>query len=498
MFEGSELVFGLVAPVGTNFDLVLNPLRKLLKQFEYTVNVVRLSDLFGNFYIREPLEVEGSDEFQRLMKGMHCGNALRMESRRGEFMALGAAKSINDRRRELPEGEVVLGRQVHVVRSLKHPDEVRALRRIYGQGFYLFGIVTSEEQRRRYLGDEMGCDQQDEVTRLLARDEHEEDENFYADGVNYGQRTRDTFHLADVFVPLEDKEKLERFVHLVFGAPHVTPTQDEHAMFMAFTSALRSGDLSRQVGAVITSAQGDLIAVGANDVPKAGGGLYWPVPGEDRDHVRGFDSNAQLRDEIVDDLLRRLAPEGVDEDQWRLVGHTKLKGSGVMDLTEYGRAVHAEMEALLSCARSGVSPRGGTLYSTTFPCHNCAKHIVVAGVERVVYVEPYPKSQATKLFKDSIRLHDQEPTEATDKRVLFEPFNGVGPKRFYDLFSMTLSWGTRSKRKDGNTKLHWSPEMSNARVPLLPNSYVDRERLAIAELIELTPEEVDDDVEDIP
>jgi deoxycytidylate deaminase len=41
-------------------------------------------------------------------------------------------------------------------------------------------------------------------------------------------------------------------------------------MFMAFSSALRSADLSRQVGAVIAK-NGDLIASGANDVPKFGG-----------------------------------------------------------------------------------------------------------------------------------------------------------------------------------------------------------------------------------
>src|SRR5690606_21948386 len=98
VFEGSELVFGLVAPVGTNFGLVLNPLTKLLRRFDYTVNVVRLSELFGNFDIREQFEVKGSDEYRRLMQGMHHGNTLRKESRRGEFMALGAAKSIHDRR----------------------------------------------------------------------------------------------------------------------------------------------------------------------------------------------------------------------------------------------------------------------------------------------------------------------------------------------------------------------------------------------------------------
>jgi deoxycytidylate deaminase len=264
-------------------------------------------------------------------------------------------------------------------------------------------------------------------------------------------------------------------------------------MFMAFTSGLRSGDLSRQVGAVVVSAEGDLISTGANDVPKAGGGLYWPTDEDQRDHVRGVDSNAERRDQIVDDILEKLKPDDRRLEEWMVTGRKKLKSSNVMDITEYGRAVHAEMEALLSCARSGTSPRGGTLYSTTFPCHNCAKHIVAAGVKRVVYVEPYPKSQAKELFSDSIRLHNQPKTE-TESRVAFEPFRGVGPKRFYDLFSMALSWGTKAKRKRRNKKLDWHPQIANARVPLIPNTYIDREHLAILELVELTPEKGSDHV----
>ena len=46
-------------------------------------------------------------------------------------------------------------------------------------------------------------------------------------------------------------------------------------MFMAFASALRSADLSRQIGAVIAH-DNEIIATGANDCPKSGGGLYWP------------------------------------------------------------------------------------------------------------------------------------------------------------------------------------------------------------------------------
>ncbi|MCP2807341.1 deaminase, partial [Salmonella enterica subsp. enterica serovar Typhimurium] len=74
-----------------------------------------------------------------------------------------------------------------------------------------------------------------------------------------------------------------------------------------------------------------------------------------------------------------------------------LKDTGLLGITEYGRAVHAEMEALLSAARNGIAIRGGTLYTTTYPCHNCAKHIVAAGIKKVKFVEPYPKSYATKM-----------------------------------------------------------------------------------------------------
>jgi deoxycytidylate deaminase len=121
--------------------------------------------------------------------------------------------------------------------------------------------------------------------------------------------------------------------------------------------------------------------------------LFWPGKLDARDHVLGYDSNEMQRKEIVEDILERLRPDGVDPDRWKKDGRARLAGASVMDITEYGHPVHAEMEAILSCGRVGVSARGGTLYSTTFPCHNCAKHILDAGIERVVYVEPYPKSK---------------------------------------------------------------------------------------------------------
>ena len=450
---------------------------------------MRLSELIPNFEV-EPVTdpLRASIEALRLHRMMHAGNYLRFTSERGEFLALAAARAIRARRP--PEG--VLLKTAQVVRSLKHPDEVRALRRIYGNGFYLIGVTVAEDQRRSHLYNDKGCTK-DEIEALLRRDEHEEDARFVGtDGQNYGQRTRDTFHLADVFVPLDEERQVERFLKLIFGYPFETPTLDEYAMFLAFGASLRSGDLSRQVGAVVVTPAGDVVAVGANDVPRAGGGLYWPGDDDRRDHRPvhdgpGKDSNEARRDKILVDVLQRLRPEDVSEQDWIAKGRRLLKGSLLMDITEYGRAAHAEMEALLSCARSGVTTRGCTLYSTTFPCHNCAKHIIGAGIARVVYVEPYPKSQARDLFDDSIAL--RAPIRG---RVMFDQFVGVGARRFIDLFSMALSSGTVVKRKQsGGIAVDWSSEKANVRVPMLPNSYLNREQVAEDELHVLTtrPEE---------
>lgn len=480
VFEDSELVVGLVAPVGTNFGRFEILLTRLLKEFGYAVNSVRLSDLTMKFEVEDGDSIAGSAEYVRLNRLMHAGNYLRFTSQKGEFLALASASAIRAGR---PAEEGVRLKTVHVLRSLKHPDEVRALRRIYGSGFFLVGVTAGEEERRKYLADEKGCSS-DEVDKLLQRDEHEDDARYIdEDGENYGQRTRDTFHLADVFVPLDDKQKLETFLNLVFGYPFATPTLDEYAMFLAFGAALRSGDLSRQVGAVMVSAEGDVAAVGANDVPRGGGGLYWPGAEDQRDHVRGKDSNDVRRREILTDVLKRLRPEGADEREWILRGTHLLKASPLMDITEYGRAVHAEMEALLSCARTGISTRGATLYSTTFPCHNCAKHLIDAGVGRVVYVEPYPKSQAIELYRDSI---DPETPPVNGPKVRFDQFVGIGPRRFFDLFSMGLSSGTTAKRKKAGVPVKWEPATGIVRVPLLPNSYMDRERVAELELVALT------------
>src|SRR6185369_12090927 len=126
-----------------------------------------------------------------------------------------------------------------------------------------------------------------------------------------------------------------------------------------------------------------LLAVGTNEVPKAGGGLYWPGPYDYRDFrfAETDEPNAEMKKVILADLLVRLRHEKLLAPDLQLddagIGEIgrKLKESRLMNITEYGRMVHAEMAAITDAARRGVSLAGSRLFCTTFPCHNCAKHI---------------------------------------------------------------------------------------------------------------------------
>jgi hypothetical protein len=69
--------------------------------------------------------------------------------------------------------------------------------------------------------------------------------------------------------------------------------------------------------------------------------------------------------------------------------------------------------------------------------------------------------------------------------VAFEAFEGVGPRRFFDLLSIGPSTGYPVKRKvkGGRVREDWSPLTAEVRVPLLPNSYMFRENVAGRELL---------------
>ncbi len=480
-FPDSELVIGLVGAVGTEIKRVVSEIIERLSAFNYQSREIRISQEIIPF-LSKINATDSQNEYKRIDSYMTAGNEARRNSQDNSILAMGAVAKICEERPDKPDEKPYKPRLAYIINSLKHPEEVEKLRKIYTEGFYLIGIFSDRKTRLQYLTEDKKIKNED-AEILMKRDEDEH--------LLYGQRVRDTFHLSDFFIYIDDnskkmKKSIWRILDILFGHPYKTPTFDEYAMFMAYSASIRSADLSRQVGAVLAQNK-EIIATGANDCPQYGGGLYWPHydveendiidDEEGRDYKRKKDSNKIEKEKIISEIVSKF--ETKTQDQILITDlRDILKTSPLDDITEYGRVVHAEMEALLSCARNNISARGGTLYCTTFPCHNCAKHIIAAGIRRVVYIEPYQKSKAIEFHDDAIRLGFVKLANK-NRTVQFEPFVGVGPRRFLDLFSMRLGAGYPLKRKDdkGHTIL-WDSKTSKLRIQMLPFSYIEKETLA--------------------
>ena len=461
-----ELIIGLVGPTGSRLDDLALEVKNLLKRFHYDAEIFKATDFFKVVHEKNYDELMNlNNEAKRINKFMDWGNELRETSK--DIMAQYLISRIHQFREEKHPI-----RQAYILKSLKHPDEVNTLRDLYKDSFYLIALWADKSSRKEFLkGKQIN---EKDIKRLIDRDEKE--------AIDYGQQQVKTFHLADVFIqskPIEFfKEQIDRFLNLLFGYPFVTPSWDEHCMFLAYSASLRSSDLSRQVGAVVVSEEGDVIAEGCNEVPKYGGGQYKNKDNPDvRDFQKGYDYNEVIRNQIIKETLTDIQENlkrelNIKEQKIIKIVEENLKNSKLKDLTEFGRSVHAEMEALLSAGRSGVSVRGGTMYVTTFPCHNCAKHIITSGLKKVFYIEPYPKSQAFKLHGDAIT--DSVMTKNI-KQVQFLPFIGLGPRKYFDLFSTQMSTGYKIERKNnGETVKFESLHKKGLRLYSAITSYSDR------------------------
>jgi deoxycytidylate deaminase len=137
-----------------------------------------------------------------------------------------------------------------------------------------------------------------------------------------------------------------------------------------------------------------------------------------------------------------LAAEGIldRKNASRAITHIVTK-SKVRDLIEFSRSIHAEMHAiLLGSQTAGERVKGGKLFSTTYPCHSCARHIIASGIKEVYYIEPYRTSLGTKLHDDAITED-----EGDNSKVRILPFDGVAPTRYLKFFNVAKS----SRKSEG-------------------------------------------------
>lgn len=225
-----------------------------------------------------------------------------------------------------------------------------------------------------------------------------------------------------------------------------------------------------------------VVASGMNEVPRRQGGYYWNLDSPDardqylRNRNQGFDREEQIKLAALGEIAERLRankwlasePAALSETDLRNQLLKLLNGTQFSNISEFMRQVHAEMAAIVDAAMRGVPIWGCEMYVTAFPCHGCAKHIIAAGIKKVVFLEPYPKSKAEMLHKEEIAL-DPWPRSLSDDRVLFVPFTGIAPRQFARLFSMTARG-----RKNGYSLDAWQKQQAT----LTPQFTIARAELA--------------------
>lgn len=509
-----ELVIGLSGPLGSGVDEVGVVVAHQLRDMGYDVVTLKLSTFIRAYsrLLKNPpaptaAELDALTGTARYETYQDLGNQLRSEFGNEVLASLVATHILLDRQKRHPGEDlraITPGKVAYIVDQLKHPEECQLLRAVYNDHFYLIGVLGSSESRKHRL-QALHIDAVN-AERIMERDRKQAEK--------YGQKLEKTLQLADFFVRNAKSNHVEigvgigRFLKLIHGSTQVFPTRVEQGMYSAYSAAISSACLSRQVGAAIHDRNGVLIATGCNDVPKGGGGLYQQAQGDD-DRCAflhgGVCFNHLEKDAIRSEISAELARElkaMVEEDGQR---YASLSGrenaiahrlsvrvredTRLNDLIEFSRAVHAEMDALVSLARSGGGrTQDGVLFTTTYPCHNCARHIIAAGIRTVYFVEPYEKSIALKLHSDAID-HDATTEEslsmweahhAEKRRVKFYHFEGVAPRRYLELFSAT------SSRKDDRTgrALEFVQNEAKKKQAQLLESYIEIESRLVDKLSE--------------
>jgi deoxycytidylate deaminase len=518
--SANELVFAVVGPVGSGTSWISTALEALLRNEAYRadVHIIKASDVITTWAKRTMAGPSSDhDTLQKVTALQNAGDRMREKDRAA--VALELISLIRNKRQGLGKGTTTstttvtaiasklppetVTRRVYILDSLKHPAEVELLRSVYKEAFCLIGVVCEEEVREERLA-KIKCPDSSlsDVRMLMKRDEDAD--------IAHGQKVKDTFHLADFFVhnspdrykdiakkvpnPAWDvPEQLGRLVDLLTFKKVIRPTPSETGMFHAYGAKMRSACLSRQVGAALLDGKGNVIATGTNEVPRAGGGVYggnfedFDAPEDFNDHrcvtINKYCSSNRSQDHIIENIINEVSVLKAVSDKRDLAN--ELKKTPIGKLLEFSRAVHAEMDALISAARLGASTVGTRLFVTTFPCHYCARHIVSAGVDEVQYIEPYPKSKALDLHGDAIT---QSPvnwvapsassplnaiSEGKERKVLFRPFTGVAPR----LYRQAFLKDRKLKNESGDFVIGDSDSASG----LLKLSYQDVEEAVLQE-----------------
>lgn len=453
-----EVIIGLVSPMGCNKKPFITKITTIFEKKGYLVKSIHVTDL---------LYKEENDYPHSL--NIYCKMQLCNELRtnyRGSIAAL-IINEINRIRTKESESKDKI---VYIIDQLKNEAEYEILSHVYGLNYLQISLFSNFYERDKTIRKRLASDNnleklEIEDTQIL--------ENIFKDNlpqtnidinklkskisIDYslieryknqilkdcshmliekdykdidkvhrksGQQISSLFHRSHYFINLDSPEsilskEIYKFLNQFFGEYKDYPTQDEFGMAVAYHASFRSnfpGD--RHIGASIIAENGEIISIGSIRAPSSS-------------------SNTKLSNQ--DSITEGYTYYYKKIDQWiEELDHVDTKSKEeictfLKDSIEFHPCTHAEISAIIDAAKIGVSVKNGTLYTTTFPCHLCAKDIITAGIKKVVFLEAYPKSKSKELYPSIIDLHSQQRKDI----IPFENFMGVSPSRYHYVYSLS-------------------------------------------------------------
>jgi deoxycytidylate deaminase len=254
-------------------------------------------------------------------------------------------------------------------------------------------------------------------------------------------------------------KKLVRYLALIFDTGCTKPDDDEVMMNLAYTMAMKSNCISRQVGAVVVGKDGYVVGAGWNDVGegKISCGLreikdlklpwyeerYTDLFGEPIEKiieklVNEYSDGQDYKPEMVNKfcfcfkdeysekqlktkLTNRIGWDGLSEDCKEFIDEEVS-----VKRLEYCQALHAEENAIIQTSKiGGMGMHGGKIYTTSAPCELCAKKIQQVGISEIIYTEPYPGISEQVFLRKAF------------SKISVRQFEGVMPHSYFRLFKVS-------------------------------------------------------------
>ena len=322
--------------------------------------------------------------------------------------------------------------------GIRNLGEIETLKDRFGRRFYLLAIECPTSERWERVGPSEYEAHNRTIRDFLADDERDRDQEY-----SYGQQVQLCVDNADAIV-INDAEvtsaslrkKIVNLIELVTGEEPRYANAQEILMNLAYSSSHGTKCLKRQVGAVVVAAKpgemGDVVGQGFNDNPFGtpscvdeetyGADPKKGIPGQCfRDIVR-YDSFVDLAKDkrCCPACGETLSAPKIKVPPWRC-----QKCNAALEeffwperAMSLCTAVHAEVAAILTAGRRA---QGATLYTTTFPCFQCAEKLTHCGIKFVVYTEPYPDIRAAERLEIA--------------GIKVARFEGVRSGRFDDIFA---------------------------------------------------------------